>query len=589
MLDDGVAQLLGKGGKFVPTPTNATPETITKSVDEFTRNVRLRFKFAGENPRNFIPQFHVRNEHYTPPMVDSPDNRVENWLKTVRSRVCGSYSPSLARGAMQNLRFRERSALRALAKRRDLVIKPADKNLGITLMSASWYKSECLRQLADDHVYRRVENHRLDILVRDTREFAVRVFGPEPKCQEGKFLLNWPDTHAECYPHFYVIPKLHKTPVVGRPIVPAHSYVTTGMSIYLAKFMEDIIMPKLQEFILSDMYSLLPDLDNMSFADSDEVYLVTGDVSSLYTNVDVKAALEAFEYYLEGEGPNQYFRTVSKFAIRAMLKRVLENNFFKFLDGIYHQIDGIAMGTPLAPPLANLYMAFLETRLQRMLAQQMIPWPRLYKRYIDDIFMVWIGSRQTLDTLLSKLNDMAPRIRINWNVSTAEVEFLDLVIMRKKSGLSYRTHQKVLNNYGYIPKWSFHPRPVFNAWTASELNRYAKSCRDEADFLEMNMKFWTRLRARGYSTYFLRPIFEAANHTDRFRVISPREHENLVVLKIPYGPATSVTPFQKVLHALWEEAPIEVRSLIDRVLVCFTRAPNLYQKLVRAEFEEVDG
>ena len=43
-----------------------------------------------------------------------------------------------------------------------------------------------------------------------------------------------------------------------------------------------------------------------------------------------------------------------------MTKLVLEQNYFQFADRMYHQIQGTAMGTKMAPSYANIFMAELE-------------------------------------------------------------------------------------------------------------------------------------------------------------------------------------------------------------------------------------
>ena len=49
----------------------------------------------------------------------------------------------------------------------------------------------------------------------------------------------------------------------------------------------------------------------------------------------------------------------------AAIELVLKLNFFEFNGRTYHQKRGLAMGTPLAPPVANLFLASLEARLMR--------------------------------------------------------------------------------------------------------------------------------------------------------------------------------------------------------------------------------
>ena len=57
------------------------------------------------------------------------------------------------------------------------------------------------------------------------------------------------------------------------------------------------------------------------------------------------------------------------------------------------------MGTKLAPSCANLFMGDLEHQLLELGK----PYIHMWKRFIDDIFLKWTGSRQQLDELMGKL------------------------------------------------------------------------------------------------------------------------------------------------------------------------------------------
>ncbi len=51
------------------------------------------------------------------------------------------------------------------------------------------------------------------------------------------------------------------------------------------------------------------------------------------------------------------------YTLSDLLKIVLKNNYFQFADQMYHQKQGTAMGTVVAPSYANLFMADLEEKL----------------------------------------------------------------------------------------------------------------------------------------------------------------------------------------------------------------------------------
>ena len=45
-----------------------------------------------------------------------------------------------------------------------------------------------------------------------------------------------------------------------------------------------------------------------------------------------------------------------------LLKFCLKNTYFSFQDQFYEQVEGAAMGSPVSPIVANLYMEYLEQK-----------------------------------------------------------------------------------------------------------------------------------------------------------------------------------------------------------------------------------
>ena len=67
-------------------------------------------------------------------------------------------------------------------------------------------------------------------------------------------------------------------------------------------------------------------------------------------------------------------------------------HIFYLMAKFYDQIDGVAMGSPLAPVLANLFMGHNEKFwLENVEATP----PSYYRRYVDDIFSVFNNSFET--------------------------------------------------------------------------------------------------------------------------------------------------------------------------------------------------
>ena len=55
------------------------------------------------------------------------------------------------------------------------------------------------------------------------------------------------------------------------------------------------------------------------------------------------------------------------------------------------------MGTKMAPTYANLFMGKLEEKLNELGKPNIILW----KRFIDDIFIIWSGSESELTTYMT--------------------------------------------------------------------------------------------------------------------------------------------------------------------------------------------
>ena len=200
--------------------------------------------------------------------------------------------------------------------------------------------------------------------------------------------------------------------------------------------------------MLTDTNALIARLQHLQLEADAHVVLSTADVESLYTSIPVPAAVQAVGERLTDRGVD----VLEVATIVKALEHVLKFNFFEFNGSTFRQIQGLAMGTPCAPPVANLFMAHLET---------MVPKPLLYLRYLDDILTVQVvDDAHPESALWDSLHAMHPSIRLTRERSECAVDFLDLQIYREGTVLLHRVHQKVLNKYLYISPRSCHPLHV---------------------------------------------------------------------------------------------------------------------------------
>ena len=260
-------------------------------------------------------------------------------------------------------------------------------------MSTDWVKTETLRHLSDELSYSKVTLedwyvYRDNIIKR--REQLMSTYCQLIVPNVARFLHS--HDHFITPAKFYVIPKIHKTPMVGRPIAASHSYITRPISI----FVDELIKPKLRmPTVLRDSSELIQLLENTVLPHSN-CFLVTVDVVSLYPNVDTKKALVALNLLLR-ETP----------LLIQLARLVLENNFLssEFSSAIFHQEYSIAMGTPFAVTVANAFMYHYE----KDIVQKYSSYLTLYQWYIDDIFAIWVGPKDTLLEFLDTLDNKTDR------------------------------------------------------------------------------------------------------------------------------------------------------------------------------------
>ena len=156
---------------------------------------------------------------------------------------------------------------------------------------------------------------------------------------------------------FYGIPKIHKEGAPLRPIVSGCDGATDNLSKYITHFLQPLA-EKLPSHIKDTTHFLrvlraLPPLPENSF-------LVTADVTSLYTNIPHEEGIKAALHYIDLHRKDMPSYAPPNHVFRNMLTFILGNSIFEFMDELYLQITGTSMGTRMAPPYANLFMGLLE-------------------------------------------------------------------------------------------------------------------------------------------------------------------------------------------------------------------------------------
>ena len=363
------------------------------------------FKNTNRNPMPFRLK-----SNYVPPV--SANAKLEDYIHSLKIEAA-EIQPT--RTTFQNLSAQQRQALRDLSGNRDLVINKADKGSTIVILDREDYIAKGLRHLSDQETYKRLSED-------TTKEVSEKVVSTiRTMYQNGiidqktaEYLLPANPVRTQ---EIYFLTKIHKNPFSERPIVSGCKGPTEKISAYMDHWLQPLAQ-SLPSYI-KDSKSFINLIESIPLPP--DCILCTVDVSSLYTNIPTEEGISAALRALESHD-NQACPPINH--LSRLLHLVLYNNVFRFNESFYLQLQGTAIGTKMAPAFANIFMGELESRVLSSSA----PAPKLWKRYIDDIFLVWTDSRESLQLFIDELNAQHPRIRFTSEISLSEINFLDLCL-----------------------------------------------------------------------------------------------------------------------------------------------------------------
>ena len=134
-----------------------------------------------------------------------------------------------------------------------------------------------------------------------------------------------------------------------RPIVS-----TMGTFNYnLSRFLCDLPSPLvLNDYSCKYIFSFVSQIKNSNLSTR---FLVSYDVTSLFTNIPLQETIDIAINLIFNHNHNL---NITKKELKKVALFATSQTHFIFNSKFYKQIDGVAMGSPLAPVLADIFMAF---------------------------------------------------------------------------------------------------------------------------------------------------------------------------------------------------------------------------------------
>ena len=351
----------------------------------------------------------------------------DSWLET--KHLLTSAKTFSKRNATRGDKTTE-SILRKLGKNQDIYVSRPDKGNGVVIINRSDYLQKMTDLLSDTTKFTLVQEdcYKLSLRLENRLNSTLLSLFKSGKLDKTTYDLL---RSTGSFPgKLYGLPKTHKAGVPLRPILSA----VTCHHYRLAKFLVPLLSPLASSsYTISDVFTFADELRLRT--DPTSTLMVSLDVESLFTNVPVAETIDIIISQIFTTDDTIY-HGFSKADFTTLLNLAVNDSFFSFNDQLYKQIDGMAMGSPLGPIFANIFLAFHETKW----LQDCPVKPVLYKRYVDDTLW-FLPPDADIAALMSFMNSRHSNMHFTHEIeNSGKINFLGLTISHDNlNGFHYST------------------------------------------------------------------------------------------------------------------------------------------------------
>lgn len=580
ILTDTDITTLNFGLSFVPSVSSIAADSIFNSFHRLTRKLKLidYFEKKDETP-DLIPdkKLFTNPSQWTPKSISIETKKTINELREITEKTLLKYNINdknyyQFKNPKHNLSREQRVCIEKLKNNEDIIIKPADKGGLVCILDKTSYMNEAYRQLNNTKYYKRIDTPRRIETIPKINEIVHRL-------HRKKFITKGQLDYLSAYEsdrerNFYLLPKVHKPKAKwpqewmpeGRPIVADCGTESRRISDYIDHFLKPLSSQ--HPSYIKDTYEFISKIRGQKV--DKNCLLVTGDITALYTNMNIDRTLEVTKEILTN---NPDSKRPDRFLLE-LLELTMKNNDFRFNNEIFLQIFGTAMGKPYAPSLANIYLRELDFKAMNNFRIK----PNYYFRFLDDIFFVWTGTRDELTEFETYLNTLIPDIKITLNVSESEVNFLDTTVFKYSQNdtctLETRVYFKETDTHQLLHTSSFHPPHTTQGVLKSQVLRFKRLSSFKTDYDKACFILFNSLKKRGYNKRQLRQtkseIWYYHTEIDKETNIN----NNLIPIVIPYS------PIAEHIVREWKRKIVSKKGFSKfRIIAAYSKHRNIAQLL----------
>ena len=154
------------------------------------------------------------------------------------------------------------------------------------------------------------------------------------------------------------------------------------------------------------------------------------------------------------------------------------------------------MGTKCPPSYANIFMGWFEEKFIFPLLTNLSDF---YLHFVEDIFLIWNGTKTEFDNFLKKINECHPSIESEYEMSKTETNFFNTTVFKVNNKLRTKLYAKPTNRQSYLHSKSEHPNSTKKSIAYSLALRFKKNCYNRSDLHNNCKRLLNTLTNRGYN------------------------------------------------------------------------------------------
>ena len=180
----------------------------------------------------------------------------------------------------------------------------------------------------------------------------------------------------------YGLTKVHEKVIDGcpafRPILSAIRTPMYKIAKFLVPITKDLTSNK---YSGKDSFDFAKEILQQNF----DCFMASLDITSLFTNIPLDETINICSNELFDK--KKYVSNLDRTSFEKLLQLSTKESFFIFDKTFYKRLDGVVMGFPLGPTLANAFLCYHEKIWLDKCPVEFNP--VFYRRYVDEIFVLF--------------------------------------------------------------------------------------------------------------------------------------------------------------------------------------------------------